>query len=107
VDILADPDDAGVWRAAKPSFDDSSDEAFISRQLVTEILTASDQIRPLDKEMRSALRTTKDVYGYIDRRWRPINGSGREYRTLFYVSSEYQPRYDVVLGRDGIKLLET
>jgi hypothetical protein len=103
---LAHPEDAGVRRAAEPSFDDSVDEAVISRRLVTEILNASAQIRPLDKETASTLRTTKEVNGYIYLKWCTIDGSGTDFRTLFYVSSEYQPRFDVVLGREGTKLLE-
>jgi hypothetical protein len=105
LDFIAHPDNAGIRRAAIPSFDVSTDEDVISRRLV-EILNASDKIRPLDKEMRSTLPTAKDVNGYIELRWGAANHWWSEHKTVFFVSSDHRPRYDVVLGRDSTKLLQ-
>ncbi|KAF2193866.1 hypothetical protein K469DRAFT_549545, partial [Zopfia rhizophila CBS 207.26] len=85
-------------RAAALSFDADSDENFVSRRLVTEILNKP--IHPINKEARSTFRT-RDVDGYTDLVWCMENNSRRIYTMRFYVTSEYSPRYDVVLGKNG------
>ena len=79
------------------SYDEATDENVVSRQLVIEILNKP--IHPIKKEMRSAFRTAKDVDGYTELVWCMAQSSKRIYTGLFYVSSDYSPRYDVVLGR--------
>lgn len=95
---------ADIWRAAGLSFDEDTDENVVSRQFVTEILRIP--IHPLNKEMRAATQTSKNVDGYIEIVWCTANNSRRIYTSLAFVSTEYSPQYDVVLGRDGIKHME-
>ena len=87
------------------SYDEATDENVVSRQLVIEILNKP--IHPINKDMRSAFRTTKDVDGYTELVWRMAQNSKRMHTGLFYVSSDYSPRYDMVLGRDATKQLGT
>jgi hypothetical protein len=95
---------ADIWRAAALSFDEDTDENVVSRQLVTEILRRP--IYPLNKEMRAATQTSKNVDGYTELVWCMANNSRRIHTSLAFVSAEYSPRYDVVLGRDDMKHME-
>ena len=56
--------------------------------------------------MRAATQTSKNVDGYTELVWCMANNSRRVYTSLAFVSTEYNPRYDVILGRDGIKHME-
>jgi hypothetical protein len=56
--------------------------------------------------MRTRLRT-REVDGYIELSWWPKDDSEKEHRTLFYVSSESTPGFDVILGKQEAKLLQS
>ena len=73
----------------------------VSRQLVTEILNGP--IYPIKKEMRSIDQTSKVVDGYTELEWCTRKYPKAVRKTVCFVSSEYSPRYDVVLGRDYIE----
>lgn len=96
--------DVDVYRAAAVSFDEDTDENVVSKRFVTEILNKP-YYTTIEKEMRSACRTTKEVDGYTELVFCTLDNSRGIHTALFYISSEYSPQYDIVMGREGIKQL--
>jgi hypothetical protein len=89
-----------IWRAAVLSFDGDAEESLASRRLITEVLRKP--IHPIQQELPSSFRS-KNVDGYTDLVWCVHSVSRQPLETRFYVTAEYNPRYDVVLGRRDIQ----
>jgi len=100
IEILSE---SGVHRAAVASFDTTTDEDVISQQVTDRL---GKQVHTIEKEMRSAAPTTKTVNGYTELVWSLNQDPRRVYRGTFYVSSEQNPNFDVVLGRTSTQQLD-
>ena len=89
---------------AVASFDHGTEEDVLSKEMA-DILRIP--ILPIEKEARSACPTKKDVYGEMSLAWSLERDTRRVYNGTFYVSSEQDPNYDVVLGTESAKKLES
>ncbi|KAF2261206.1 hypothetical protein CC78DRAFT_583931 [Lojkania enalia] len=93
--------DPALWRVAVLSIDSDIDWSIISRKLTTEILLAA--VRPLKELDLPSNRTANDaldVVGYVELFWRCDGKRNAVYGpTTFLVSSDFDPPYDVIIGR--------
>ncbi|KAF2799791.1 hypothetical protein K505DRAFT_320929 [Melanomma pulvis-pyrius CBS 109.77] len=94
------------WRVAELSFDPTSDNNIISRKLVSTVLEIP--IYPMSQCSTDSAQFNKEAINikeYVDIVWRsddaPKNVLGP---TRFWVSSEYDPPYDAVLGKEDTEL---
>lgn len=95
---------AGDQRAAIASFDSETEEDVLSLGMA-DILGI--QISPIEKERRSAYPTEKVVLGETMLDWSLEKDPRRVYSGTFYVSADQNPNYDVVLGTESAKKLES
>ncbi|KAF2441487.1 hypothetical protein P171DRAFT_434167 [Karstenula rhodostoma CBS 690.94] len=93
----------GGQRAAIASFDYGTYEDVVSKDIV-ELLGM--EPLPIEKEARSAYPTKKDVFGEAILNWSLEKHPRRVYSGIFYISSDKNPSYDVVLGMESAKKLE-
>lgn len=73
----------------------------ISQKLVTNTLGAS--IQPIDSQgilQGHNWRGTEDVNGFVDLTWRFEMKNGGTNNTRFFVTSDYDPPFDAVLGKN-------
>ncbi|KAF2638241.1 hypothetical protein P280DRAFT_431405 [Massarina eburnea CBS 473.64] len=91
---IAPPDNTETWSAAILSSNPKTRQNVVSQRLVTEVL--GQPFHTLDKEGETNYE--QDGIGYVDLVW--CRGNGRNINTTrFFVSSIYDPPYDLVLGK--------
>jgi hypothetical protein len=92
-------DNSDSWRTGILSFRKTSKVNLASKAFVT--TTLNKPIYRVDEATRLATGN-KDVEGYTDLIWYMDDHT---YTTRFFVTSEYNPPYDVVLGKQGMEQL--
>ena len=94
----------GRQRPAVAIFDPSSPENVVSKDVVDWF---GAEVYPIQKETRTlGQHTTKNVQGEIYLGWASEETPGEYYEGTFYVSTETNPNYDIILGTISTKALQ-
>lgn len=94
----------GRQRPAVAIFDRNSPGNVVSKDVADWF---GPEVPPIQKETRTlGQHTTKDVQGEIYLGWKSEETPEKHHEGIFYVSTEKNPNYDVILGTVSTKALQ-